>query len=128
MQTHILVIDDDPIHTKMVSYLLAEHGYTVTVLTDPRGVLDTIRQQAVDLIFMEVALPYQDGFSLCAQLRRQHPDLPIIFLSTRSTTADQVRGFAQGADLRRQAPSIVWAKLAALAEGAALASKQPTAA
>ena len=67
-QTHILVIDDDPIHTKMVSYLLAEHGYTVTVLTDPRGVLDTIRQQAVDLIFMEVALPYQDGFSLCAQL------------------------------------------------------------
>jgi two-component system, OmpR family, response regulator RegX3 len=97
-QTHILVIDEDSLHCKMVSYVLAEHGYTVTVLNDPRDALDTIRRQAVDLVLLEVTLPYQDGFSLCAQLKRQHADIPVVFLSARRETHDLVKGFAQGAD------------------------------
>jgi DNA-binding response OmpR family regulator len=47
---------------------------------------------------MAVSLPYQDGFSLCAQVKRQHPDTPIILVGARGTTADLVKGFGQGAD------------------------------
>jgi DNA-binding response OmpR family regulator len=97
-QTHILVVDDDPLHTKMLTYLLEDHGYAVSVLADPRTLFETLHHQAVDLILSEVALPYQDGFSLCATLKHLHPDTPVIFLSDRATTPDQVRGFAQGAD------------------------------
>jgi len=97
-QTHILIVNEDPLPTKLLTFLLEDHGYAVSILHDPRGVLDTMRQRPVDLILTEVALPYQDGFSLCAHLKRQHPDIPVIFVSTRAATADVARGFAQGAD------------------------------
>jgi DNA-binding response OmpR family regulator len=92
------VVDDDPLHTKILTFLLAERDYAVTTLIDPRAVPDALRQRPVDLVLSEVALPYQDGFSLCAALKRAHSDIPVIFVSTRATTADLVRGFDQGAD------------------------------
>lgn len=98
MKTHILVVDDDPLHCKILSFLLAEHGYEVITIDDGRGAPDALRERDVDLILMEVSLPYQDGYSLCAQLKRLHADTPIILLSTRATTGDLVKGFSQGAD------------------------------
>ena len=97
-QTHILVVDDDPLHTKMLTFLLADHGYAATVRDDPRAVPDALHTHPADLVLSELALPYQDGFSLCAQLKRAHPDLPVVFLSTRRETRDLVRGFELGAD------------------------------
>jgi DNA-binding response OmpR family regulator len=98
MQTQILVVDDDPLHTKMLTFLLQEHGYAVAVVDDPRAVAEALRRVPADLILTEVALPYQDGFALCAQLKRQHPDTPVVILSDRRETQDLVKGFAQGAD------------------------------
>src|SRR6476659_9057299 len=98
MQTHILVVDDAPLHAKMLTYLFEDHGYAATVLADPRGVADAIGRPPVDLVLTEVSLPYQDGFSLCATLKRQHPDTPVVILSARRETHDLVKGFAQGAD------------------------------
>jgi two-component system response regulator RegX3 len=82
----------------MLGFLLEEHGYTVTAVDDPRAVPLALRQQAVDLVLLEVALPYQDGFSLCAQLKRAHADTPVVILSGRRETHDLVKGFGQGAD------------------------------
>jgi two-component system, OmpR family, response regulator RegX3 len=98
MQTHILIVDDDALHTQMLAFLLRHHGYATTVVEDPRGLPEALRRQPADLILTEVALPYQDGFSLCAALKRQHADLPVVVLSARASTADQVRGFGEGAD------------------------------
>jgi two-component system, OmpR family, response regulator RegX3 len=98
MQTHILVVDDDALHTKLLTFLLGDHGYAVSTVDDPRAVLPALHQQPVDLILTEVALPYQDGFSLCAQLKRTHADIPVVICSARRETHDLVKGFAQGAD------------------------------
>jgi DNA-binding response OmpR family regulator len=116
-QTHILVVDDDPLHTKMLTFLLAQHGYVTTVLDDPRGILDALRQHPADLILTEVALPYQDGFSLCALLKRAHPDTPVVILSARRDTHDVVKGFEQGADdyvIRPYEPAELLARLQAV--------------
>ena len=98
MQTQILIVDDDPLHTKVLSFLLQDHGYAVAVVEDPRGVPEALRRVPADLILTEVTLPYQDGFSLCAALKRQHADTPVVILSGRRETQDLVKGFAQGAD------------------------------
>jgi two-component system response regulator RegX3 len=98
MKAHILVIDDDPLHSKLLSFLLADAEYETSALADPRGLAAFLREHAVDLILLEAKLPYQDGLSLCAQLRREHSDTPVILMSERGTTADLVRGFNQGAD------------------------------
>ena len=98
MQTHILVVDDDPLHTKLLTFLLEDHGYAVAALDDPRAVPPTLHQHPVDLILTELALPYQDGFSLCAHLKRTHADTPVVICSARRETHDLVKGFAHGAD------------------------------
>ena len=98
MKTQILVVDDDPLHCKMLAFALNDAGYDVSVVDDPRAVPTALRERDIDLILLEVSLPYQDGFSLCAQLKRLHSDTPVILLSTRASTADLVKGFSQGAD------------------------------
>jgi DNA-binding response OmpR family regulator len=97
MDTRILLIGDDVPRCTRVSQVLAGHGYAVSAVDGPRA-FATLQRQAVDLILLEVALPDQDGFALCAQLKRQHPDTPVVFVSSRAATADLVRGFEQGAD------------------------------
>jgi two-component system, OmpR family, response regulator RegX3 len=98
VKTHILIINDDPLHARLLSFLCADADYAVSTLADPRGVGPFLHQHAIDLILLAVKLPYIDGLSLCAQLRREHSDTPVILMSERGTTADLVRGFNQGAD------------------------------
>jgi two-component system, OmpR family, response regulator RegX3 len=98
MDGHILVVDDDPLHGRLLSFLFADAGFEISTLTDPRALGAFLRTHAIDLILLEVKLPYQDGLSLCAELRREHSDTPVILMSAHATSTDLVRGFNQGAD------------------------------
>ncbi len=98
MSPHLLLLDPDPFMTKMLVFLLQDGGYRTTTLADPRLVGTLLAETAVDLILLDVLLPHIDGLTLCTTLRRDHPDIPVIFLSARGTVGDKVAGFARGAD------------------------------
>jgi two-component system response regulator RegX3 len=98
MKTHILIVEDDPFMSKMIVFLLNDAGYETTTLGDPRGVGLFLKENAVDLVLLDVMLPYMDGFTVCNQLRREHPDVPVVFLSARGMVSDKVDGFGHGAD------------------------------
>ncbi len=98
MSSRLLLLDPDPLSAKLLAFLLGDAGYQTTPLADPRQVDDFLTENAVDLILLDVLLPYIDGLSLCTTLRREHPDIPIIFLSARSMVADRVAGLQAGAD------------------------------
>ena len=97
-QGHILVVEDDPLHSELLAFLLPDAGYAAVTLADPQAIGPYLRDHATDLVLLGGATPAVDGFGLCAALRRDHPDMPVILLSERGTTADLVRGFNQGAD------------------------------
>ncbi len=98
MDTHILVVDDDPFMSKLVGFVLGDSGYQTTTLADPRRVGDFLMENTVDLILLDVTIPHIDGFTLCTSLRRAHPDVPVIILTARGTVADRVEGLYRGAD------------------------------
>jgi two-component system response regulator RegX3 len=98
MKAHILVVDDDVFMAKILSFVLSDNGYQTSVLPDPAAVAHFLDEHVVSLILLDVMLPYTDGLSLCATIRRQYPDLPIIFVSARAQLADKVAGFNRGAD------------------------------
>jgi two-component system response regulator RegX3 len=98
MNTHILIVEDDPFLTRLLTFLLADGGYETATLADPRKVEDFLAKNAVDLILLDVMLPHIDGFALCTALRRKHGAIPIIFLSARGEVRDKVDGFDHGAD------------------------------
>jgi two-component system response regulator RegX3 len=95
---HILLVDDDLLVGKLLTYLLDDAGYTMTVLADPRCASAFLQENTVHLVLLDIVLPHRDGYTVAEELRRVQPDIPIIFLSARARAGDKVEGFDHGAD------------------------------
>jgi DNA-binding response OmpR family regulator len=95
--TPIVLVDGDSPSRAYASFLLSDAGYHVTELDDGTEVLPLLARQPVDLLILDAELPDMDGFALCEQVR-QLSDVALVFLTTRDSTEDRVRGLRLGAD------------------------------
>ncbi|MGI8688605.1 MAG: response regulator transcription factor [Thermomicrobiales bacterium] len=98
MSGQILLVDDDALIGKLLTFLLGNAGYTITALADPRRACAFVHNNPIDLVLLDITLPHLDGYAVAEELRREHPDIPIIFLSARARVSDTVAGFNHGAD------------------------------
>ncbi len=96
---NVLLIEDSPEFQFLVRKSLGE-GYQLTCVALASEALMEVRKTAFDLILLDVGLPDGDGFQLCGKLRNESKalDIPILFLTGRSSVPDKVQGFALGAD------------------------------
>lgn len=92
----ILIVDDDPDMLELVSTALQRDGHQTDTIQSGAA-LDEAGYRAYDLLLLDVMMPGEDGFSLCARLRRE-VDAPILFLTARSEEAAVIQGFGLGAD------------------------------
>ena len=95
---HILVVDDDPINSRMVQFLLGEQGYTVDTIDSPRGALALVEKRLPDLLLLDVNMPQLSGFDLYQRMRDKGYDLPVIFVTAKDEVEDRVLGLRMGAD------------------------------
>jgi two-component system, OmpR family, response regulator MprA len=93
----VLVVDDDPMVASTIQRVLRPEGYDVEVAHGGTEALDRVKVKRPDLVVLDVMMPGMDGLELCRRLRAEH-ELPILFLTARSGTADRVRGLDIGAD------------------------------
>lgn len=93
----IMIIEDDPTIRDELALLLDNEGYCSVAVTDFTGIPDQARQISPDLILLDVGLPGQDGFALCANLRKA-VSAPVIFVTSRDSGQDEVRGLSLGGD------------------------------
>lgn len=95
----ILIVDDTPANLAFLSDALDEAGYKVLVAVDGLSALDQLQLIVPDLILLDVMMPGIDGFETCRRLKsmRNTRDIPIIFMTALTETADVVRGFGLGA-------------------------------
>ncbi len=93
----ILVVDDEPHIVELVRYNLAREGFEVSVAYDGHEALRQAREQAPDLIVLDLMLPYVDGLEVCRHLRRES-GVPILVLTAKDSEQDRVRGLELGAD------------------------------
>lgn len=96
----ILVIDDDPDTIEFLRIVFTVRGREVVGARTGREGLELARQRPFDLIMVDIMMPDIDGYEVCRQLRA-HPataELPIVFLTARSSLADQALGLEAGAD------------------------------
>jgi two-component system, OmpR family, response regulator MprA len=93
----ILVVDDDPMVATTVQRVLRPEGYDFDVAHSGAAALAQASDRRPDLVVLDVMMPGMDGLEVCRQLRAAG-DLPILFLTARSDTADRVRGLDTGAD------------------------------
>ncbi|SDJ49360.1 DNA-binding response regulator, OmpR family, contains REC and winged-helix (wHTH) domain [Frankineae bacterium MT45] len=95
---NILVVDDDTTVAEVVVSYLRRAGHTSTVLGDGQLALDALADATPDLLILDVMLPSVDGLKICAMLRENHPDLPIIMLTALADAEDRIAGLEMGAD------------------------------
>lgn len=93
----ILVIDDDPNVAELVKLILKPRGFLIYYAVDGQEGLKQAYELQPDLIILDVMMPAQDGYEVCARLR-ELSDVPIVMLTAKSQSSDVTRGFAVGAD------------------------------
>ena len=96
----ILVIDDDPTISELVSINLEMAGYDVNQAEDGIKGQALALQSPPDLIMLDLMLPKVDGFTVCQRLRRdaRTADIPVLMLTALGQIQDKVEGFNAGAD------------------------------
>jgi len=95
--TKILVIDDEPSITNLVSAYLKPEGYEVFIAADGNAGLKAARTFKPDLIILDLMLPGIDGIELLTRLRRES-DVYVIMLTAKTEETDKVIGLSVGAD------------------------------
>ena len=93
----ILVVDDEPYITEMLSLSLRFVGFEVATANSGRAAKQTSATFVPDLVVLDVMLPDTDGFELLRDLRGS-TQLPVLYLTARDGVADKVRGLTLGAD------------------------------
>ena len=98
MNEQLLLVEDDDAIADALRVHLEEAGYRLHREADGRKAITIIGQRAWDLVLLDLMLPGADGWEVCRHLRSEHPGVPVIVLSARSTEAHRVLGLELGAD------------------------------
>ncbi len=107
MSTKILYVEDELFLGKIVKETLEDQRFEVIWETDGAKVMNRLNNFSPDICVLDIMLPNIDGYSLCRQIRGLHQNMPIIFLTAKTETADLVKGFeAGGTDYMRKPFSI----------------------
>jgi two-component system KDP operon response regulator KdpE len=94
----VLVVDDEPPIRRFLRTGLSSQGYHVIEAEDGPSARAALRQNAVDVVVLDLGLPGVDGFEIIEQLREQGSTIPIVVLSSRTDEAGKVRALDLGAD------------------------------
>jgi two-component system, OmpR family, response regulator MprA len=96
----VFVVDDDAAVRESLGRALRLEGYEVELAADGAEALERLDGDGagVDLVVLDVAMPYVDGLEVCRRLRRGGSRLPVLMLTARDEVADRVAGLDAGAD------------------------------
>jgi DNA-binding response OmpR family regulator len=97
MDTHILLVDDDTLLRRSLSFSLEQAGYRVSTAANAEDALALAARDSPNLILLDIGLPGIDGLEALGHLRAQ-VRAPVIFLTARRRELDEVLGLELGAD------------------------------
>lgn len=96
----VLAVDDTEMNISLLERFLIKLGHEMIVATNGQEAVERFEAEQPDLILMDVMMPVMDGYEATRQIRQRSGDqwVPIIFMSAKSTTEDQVMGLDAGGD------------------------------
>ncbi|MBO4922131.1 MAG: response regulator transcription factor [Lachnospiraceae bacterium] len=99
MQYHILLVEDDPKIREAIIDFFSEKApeYEMDIAKTGMEGLDKLEENSYDLILLDVMLPQMSGFDLIVKIRRSM-DVPVIFMTARTSEEDRLYGYQLGCD------------------------------
>jgi two-component system, OmpR family, response regulator len=98
MKAKILLVEDDVNLGFVVADQLKMAGYQVLLATDGAEGLKRFSEDMPHMCILDVMMPKKDGYSLARDIRKMDKEIPILFLTAKSDTADKLEGFDSGGD------------------------------
>ena len=92
---NIAIIEDDVRIREELSKLLQSNGYNTLIIDSFEDVPSTIKYYKIDLILLDINLPYENGFEICKKIKQEN-NVPIIFVTSRNTDDDELLGIKSG--------------------------------
>lgn len=93
----ILIVEDDALLNKTLTYNLISDGYNVTSALNATTAANLLSKIEYDLVLLDINLPDGNGYDLCKLIKPEHPDTLVIFLTANDQESDQLRGYEVGA-------------------------------
>lgn len=116
MNRKIVIIEDETIIRRELKVLLENALYEVSAFSEFDNIVERIREENPDLVLLDVNLPALSGFDVCTQIR-ERTDVPVIFLTSRTDSMDELTGMLKGGDdyiMKPYQPPILLARIAAV--------------
>ena len=92
----IIVVDDDPSLLRLLSIRLSAAGYQVESAESAKVALGIMSSFAPDMVISDLKMEGMDGFALFEQIRKQHPQLPVVIMTAHGTIPDAINATKQG--------------------------------
>jgi CheY-like chemotaxis protein len=93
----ILVVEDDEDNQRLISKILTNQGYDVSVAGDGIDALMVLARKQFDLILSDINMPNLDGFKFLELINQKGIKAPLMFLTARAEEEDEVKGLELGA-------------------------------
>ena len=97
MAPKILVVDDDPAISEMLTIVLEAEGFEPIAVTDGNEAVPAFHEHEPELILLDLMLPGMNGVDICRAIRSESA-VPIVMLTAKTDTVDVVLGLESGAD------------------------------
>jgi len=96
---HLLIVDDDKEIRDLLKQYLEKSNFKVSTAANGKQMRAVLAASTVDLIVLDLMMPYEDGLMLCRELTatQRHP-IPILMLTARNEEVDRILGLEMGAD------------------------------
>jgi len=99
IKTKILIVDDEKDIVEFIQYNLEQEGFKVITAYNGKEAIEKIKE-IPDLVVLDVMMPGLDGYEVCKKIRakEKYKNIPILFLTAKSSEQDEVHGLDIGAD------------------------------
>lgn len=98
MSRKLLLVEDEPSLTVVLSERLEREGYAVVSVDNGNAAIDAAAREGFDAVVLDVMIPGRNGFEVCRELRSKGSAVPILMLTARGEVRDRVTGLKTGAD------------------------------
>ena len=95
--TKIMIIEDDITIREELKIFLNRYGYEISAPNEFQNIIDLIKEEAPNLILLDINLPIFDGYYICREIRKES-DIPIIIVTSRDSEVDELMSMNLGAD------------------------------
>lgn len=109
----ILIVEDEKRMQSIIVEYMQKGGYTCITADDGVEALTILKSNNIDLMILDIMMPYLDGFSVC-RVSREMTNIPIIILTAKGEEEDKLKGYEYGADdyiTKPFSPKVLLAKL-----------------